>query len=709
MIPTPRFLCVCISLIISFTSLAMHKQKQLASQTITLGEVGGIQSLCTATKGTSEICIIGHTRCEAFEVGHLSTADQTVKDLLRPLLEQWSRFDKGITFLIFDSATTCSKHERILHVPHRDITFYLPLRAALNAFAAQNNYKLNNLSMLCTPPLDAFEDYEWNPSFIFGLETFPGLAEQAGFIHKDVGSTDRQLATMTPLARKRFFQRNEPFEAFIQAVQKKFIKDRTDLTKPLMSIKQYSELISYALKQTPKYAKRFSSEHLKKEALALVSLLEQTQQTAQSYYTIYGIDEEGTLVEALLEVIKKKGSINASLEEFTRELLNPIMSFRDLATHAHILRQAETHPRLTFVYPYDSVYNLVTFLNESGYEISYKGQIPKVVQNTRVALNRSPFSPAEITSYLNTRFAMTAPQEVTALTTDSTLPHFDQMPLNPSSLGAMLSEIAQLNISAKSEPSLENPELQFTWEKEEVIAHQCLICNLTFSKGTLHPEQAQICSSSCLVKHEISQKCPELAKLLQKTKASKQDKLIKKQLSALCSLWFLALSPGSGVSDNAFHRLSLDAIFKRLELIEHSKDVSWVKTIEYAKLLGIELSLLKTFVKLHSDQKECYARKLIKHVSLHSKDFAPIFDDEDKLHHAQQELYRLVRTVFRGTENVSELFFTQFYYALAMRLSQELITTQRAFKEILRVAASEKHQGKKGDSIDKALDFINRK
>ncbi len=705
MIALSRFTCLLVYLSIT-PCLAMQKQ----GRTISIGEAGGIQSLCTAKNGASEICIIGHAFSESFEIGHLSTADEITKGLIRPLLDIWAASTSPIALMILNSEATCAQDAQTAQGPMRDAAFHFPLRAALSAFAAQTCFHHNNLRFVCTPPFERFEEYQWDPAFIFGMATFPHLAEKAKLSFTDIRSMDRELSRLNHSARKRFFQKNNPFEAFIQEVQASFIQDRTALTKPLLTIKQYSELLTFAIKKCKECVKSLTSDTLKKRAQALVIQLELTQQHAESYFAAYGINKEGTLVEALLEVIKNKQTINLSTEEFMRELLTPLITCRDLIIHTGLVNQAPIHPRIVLIYPYEKVYNLLVFLKEEGYEISYKGFTPNITQTKVVALGKSPFSVVETTTYLRSRFGMTGSEEVIAFAEGASLMSFDHPKGNTKSLGFLLAEIANLSLNSP-EPSLENPIFEFTGTKEEVATRQCAICKTLFILRSEEPEQAALCSSVCLLKHEIQQKCPKLAELLQKKSPSKRDRLIRKQLSALSYLWFLALSPMVHLPDNSLHRFSLESLLARLELSEHdtNKDSSWPTTLTYAKLLGIDSTLLKAFMKRYACEKERYAHQLAKYAGQRSKKgadngFAPEFDEEGIINRAQQELYGNLRLMFPKTS--SDLFFLQLYYALAKRLSQELKTTQQELEEILFVPST-RPQGSQKASIDKTLAYIN--
>lgn len=675
------------------------------TRTIAIGNIGGIQSLCTAKKGDSEICLIGHVFCETCEVGPLSCAEREVKATLSSALAAWSRADQPVTLITFDTRLNCQKALEMLQTDHAP-TFHAPLRNAMNAFAAQNQFQHENLKVVSAPPLEDFENFQYDPSYIFGLETFPTLASKANFTFHDIRNTDVELAQATAYARRKFFQRNDCFEGFTKAVQE--LVTSRDVQKPFLTIEGYFKVLEYALQHAKTYLKTLPSQGIKKQIKGLILHLELAQQNSKSYFAAYGITSHQTVVDALLEVIKKRQTINESITEFIQELLRPLMFYRELATHATIYEHAQKNPRLVVVYSHNAMHELLTLLKDSGYSITHKGNVPKITQNSVIALHQSPFSSAEISSYLETRFALT-PQKAEPLS--AAFAAFQEPGESKETLGAFLSKIAHAS-SSPEKTSTDTPLEEFTALLDDLALSSCSICKKTLYLAA--PLEENFCSQACLITKELTQRCPDLVALLRKKKGA-QNMLVRNQLSALCYLWFIALSPQVRTVDNEWYKIDFKKLLSQLEALELDQKTgsTWPTVLVFAQALGIDPSLLKVFIKHYQAAKERYTRTLITHAKHRAKKGAPqertpVFDDEEVILRSQQELYHNLRQFFTNTQRFGGIFFAQFYYALIERLTPEFFSKPILLHEMLCIEVPQR-PSKGADPIEiLAASFSNQ-
>ena len=155
-------------------------------KTISFSENGGIQSICTAQKKGSEICIIGHARCEKFEIGPYTTADNIAKNWLILHFGRWYAGDIPVAVLTFDSQDMAEKYTAYYKNKNSEDLFHAPLHSIIHIAATKEKFQDGNLQIITTPCFGDMDQAPWDPTIYFREERFPNFAQKAALTFQEV-------------------------------------------------------------------------------------------------------------------------------------------------------------------------------------------------------------------------------------------------------------------------------------------------------------------------------------------------------------------------------------------------------------------------------------------------------------------------------------------------------------------------------------------
>ena len=676
--------------------------------TITFSKNGGIQSICTAKKGDSQICIIGHARCEKFEVGPYSNADDDAKSWLLPFLLSWHSGDTPVALLTFDSEEMTQKHTNIYERnQNQEETFHLPLHAVINIIATQKEFSDGNLEIICTPCIGDRDQAPWDPTLYFQQERFPNFAQQAQFVFQESQQLETLIANHEEILQKRFYSKEGGLARFIKIIKKKEHAH-------LYTVAQYFELLEKLRQEAQELAKNVD-EPCKSLAKKVAHMLTLRKADVPSYLEAYGIqDPQLTLLECLAQVMGCKYSFTLSCNEFRYEIVAPLTRYSILLAQMATLKAAKARKNLVILQRFNQIAPLLEVLKKAGYSVSQNGFIPPAQEAASfVAPLQCPFPQEQVSVFLGNLFGNTPKESLLAIK-ESPFNQFLAAQVDESSFGAIVNAVAS---EVQKNHKKAAPQIQASQEKNKDTAFlTCLSCK---QEGGYHDMHITInkdhgyCSVTCLVEGFLKEVAPELHKILAKPTLAKKDQPLLQRIAALCFLRGKTLSPDCTHHDGSLYSLPYGSYADLLaEIGNHD---TWKKPLALASQLSIDCAQLQSFFMVTKRLQETYRKDRLKHSTLkcqkrgrnkkkqknrkeEQENVAPIFDEKNLICALLIRQFDTLRTVFKA-KTASGILLARAYYYLMKKIAERVDFKPEDIESLL--AAPTKKEPKKASHSSK--------
>lgn len=648
------------------------EQKSVELVKLDLPQRGGIQSLCVATKGDSELCIIGHARSEEFEYGKLSWADAQAKQLILSQLGRWENGTTPIALHIFDSAEDCKAYSTVEKEGNNSKTFIIPAHASVGLLAHDNNYRIGNLEIIPSTFCIPYEERSWDPTCYFKEDNFSAIAKLVG-LESSVRAVDFYIQCKERAEKQRFYANGNKFTTLITAI-KKSARTAGVTSKTLA---EHQQLLSDMAAQ----AHRLSAESIDDFQKALFEQLERVVtialQDQESFLSTYGItDLSTTLLDVLATIIRAKGSMDAGCIEFRAEFIYPLFTFINITNHLAVVDVAAKKNKLVILHPSERVDHLLTILTLAGYCVHNAGKIAR----NRYALSAEPlahvFSQGQIALFLSTRFGN---KDVDP----SLIPLLENGSLPVRQTAGLVVENG-VSAATKSDSSL-TITLMESEKNEEDGDMSCLTCEkkVKRSNSRIVLNDRNTCSMGCTLVLMVKKTAPDLCKLLNKTQLARKDRPVLLKIAALSYLMFLLLNPLSGSQSSIFHELPHTGIAHSLNTL--SKDPQWAKMRTTTAGFKLDCTRMRIYMEAYARLKTAHRdAKLVqaKDRSLKKSQKNEILFDQDG---SWQQLLTNENAALSKAFSMqgTNSFFARIYYLLMRRISQQVSFTPADFQKIL--------------------------
>ncbi|MBA2307245.1 hypothetical protein H0W26_03885, partial [Candidatus Dependentiae bacterium] len=360
-------------------------------------------------------------------------------------------------------------------------------------------------------------------------------------------------------------------------------------------------------------------------------------------YTSEG--SESKLIELVLNVIEKKQSYLAGLEEFQLIALAPLRLITKLEHNLLLVNALSECDKILFLTHLFDITRLGDSFREMGFEETIRGFLPKGEEMLRKV--DTSFSECEISMYLSSIVQDTFTPQSRLEKAHSSCSYFD-------------AESGKL-----VERSLKD---RIKWS-----CHECHLSTETCNAFSVTDTKLH-CSLTCLLTSLLKEKeevaAITLSRLLNESSIlSDSEKLIVKQFGALCYLRAALLMPSFGHEQGIVYQLSIGKIIKCLEGIVHCPDVNkpdtWEATLALCSAWNIDIGSLKTSLQVYAQLKKNYLQDLLKKRSKNlsydtlSQPSETTFSENKFFAVNQQSAFTKLKTAFDflpSTDNTSLLF-----------------------------------------------------
>ncbi len=615
-------------------------------------QCGGIQAIACAQKndpleGTTQICIIGHARCDSFYSCSLSRADHRAKDVILRAFAHWGGQERPISFLIPDSREACQHFHQLNQKEKGSPSFYLPMHALIGVISHENNYRTNNIEIIPSRPWQGYSEAHWNPTLYFSQEQLPFLAQQAGLEWQSAQQVDRANMLKSVAQQSGFFLDEGDLQTFVDCIKTRSRLHRFELKK----IGEYRQLLAEMLAHTrtldhPQHAQ-------------LIQELSQDLSNAQdeqiSFLKAYGIaDLNMTLLDALVTIIRAQRSLAAGCIEFQTNLVVPLFQFTNVVNHLAVLETASKSRNLVVLHPFERMDHLLVMLAKSGYAVHSAGPIPFTYYAPFAQPCAQLFDNDQIVAFLTAQFSQPRAIQEELIETDE--------------------EAAQARV-IKEEPTNEALQLfplDLNEKDKTFICSSCAKQAKESGARVVLNNAGCTCCTRCFVETQMKEKSPTFWKLLTKTDLARKDPLLLSQIGTLCQLMFYLTTPGSDFMESPFFKLSHDKLITHLDKI--LSDPAWTKACQIAAELKIDCTHMKKSMETYRNLKESYFQQQLKdrkeRAKNRQKSIATIFDQNGVWQRLQEQLRMALAVQFEINGHTS--FFARVYYSIILRIAQRI-------------------------------------
>nr|MBA2306575.1 hypothetical protein [Candidatus Dependentiae bacterium] len=460
----------------------------------------------------------------------------------------------------------------------------------------------------------------------------------AGMIVKSV--SDFQLGLdLDDLTKKRFFNPKAPNNraGTFNCLKGAILTTANSTPNMFMRMADYAQVVSL-------YDSRINALPESTLTLPFKNRWNTLKDRALRYLTLHGGKKKDLLlVELYLKVASEKQSLIESYEEFQDMLMVPLSLINEFRTLQLLLKVIPSYDRIICFNHFVSVKNMVELLKESGFKQTFTaGVVPEgldgLVEYYSDALTKKLIPLEKVESF----FAV------------------------------MLRNEAKNDCFYGDNDGIASDNSFIRYRKDDLSSKNCHICNESLKVYTAFAvtENTIYCSVNCLLKKLFNEEKTSytLSTLLDDNRIlTDGEKLILKQLGALCYLRAALLMPSLMQESSIIYQLGLPRIITLLGKIETAaKDITspWGCTLEIASSWGIKMVDLKLFLSVYNITKQNYFQDLLK-CSLHQSytSFEAkqgiLFDEKGSCAKLQKVAYATLKKTLNlsgNTEDIALLF-----------------------------------------------------